>query len=276
MSVSDLNIQSTLLDLGYTATTNKTSVIFANVIDQIFFGFGSTIQNGLINEAKKQDIPKNFKFAYYALVEKSILDFLGETAGKRILDEINAEFSRQTKIPGTTEEILCELAKREILNQLQKFQGHEHIMYMWKDSNLRDKVLTHFLEVSKGPKGAISQEKISISDVESTTYSEIFEEKNHLARKSMEMITKIHEANNTGNPTHIVGWDNTEWFRQGLQEEFLGIEKSAQQFIEKNCVSAICSFDSNKIPDEKTLRLFLEHHSIVLLDDPFVIYQRGN
>ncbi len=81
MSISNLNIQTTLLDLGYTSTSNKTSVIFANVIDQVFFGFGSTIQNGLIDEAKKQNLPKNFKFPYYSLVEKSIIDFLGKVAG---------------------------------------------------------------------------------------------------------------------------------------------------------------------------------------------------
>jgi hypothetical protein len=269
-------MQSILLDLGYSASTNKTSVIFANVIDQIFFGFGSTIQNGLINEAKKQSLPKNFKFPYFSLVEKSVMDFLGETAGQRILDEINAEFSRQTKIIGTTEEILCELSKKEILNQIQKFQGHEHIMYLWKNSVLRDKILTHFLEASKGPKATISPEKILISNVKSITYSEVFKEKNHIAQKSLETISDIHENNNTGNPTNIVGWDNTEWFRHNMKDEFLGIEKSAQQYIEKNCISAICAYDLNRIPDENTLRSFLEHHSIVILDDPFVIYKRGN
>ncbi|MGA0296790.1 MAG: hypothetical protein ACO3K2_05625, partial [Nitrosopumilaceae archaeon] len=94
MSVSNLCIQNTLLDMGYESTSNKTSIIFSNVIDQVFFGFGSTIQNGLITEAKKQMLPKNFKFPYYSLVEKSVLDFLGPKAGKKILDEINAELSR--------------------------------------------------------------------------------------------------------------------------------------------------------------------------------------
>ncbi|MBA4454042.1 MAG: hypothetical protein H2B05_03765, partial [Nitrosopumilaceae archaeon] len=87
MSVANLCIQKTLLDMGYESTSNKTSIIFSNVIDQVFFGFGSTIQNGLITEAKKQILPKNFKFPYYSLVEKSVIDFLGPKTGKKILDE---------------------------------------------------------------------------------------------------------------------------------------------------------------------------------------------
>ena len=276
LSVSDKNIQALLLDLGYSSNTNKTGVIFANVIDQIFFGFGSTIQNGLINEAKKQNLPSNFKFPYYSLVEKSILDFLGEVAGNKILKEINAEFSRQTKIEGTTEEILNELSKKEVLNQIQKFEGHEHIMYLWKDVDLRDKVLTHFLEVSKGPKAAISQEKINISNVETITYSELFVDKTQIGEKSFATIANLHKTNKTQNPTNIVGWDNTEWLSQGLQKEFLGVEKSAQKYIEEHCISAICAYDLKKIPNEDILKNFLEPHSIVMLDDPFVIYQRGN
>lgn len=276
MSISDLNLQSFLLDLGYSASTNKTSVIFANVIDQIFLGFGSTIQNGLITEAKKQNLPKNFKFPYYSLVEKSIVDFLGEIAGQKILDEINAEFSRQTKISGTTEEILSELSKREILQRIQGFSGHEHVIFLWKNKELRDKLLAHYFENSKGPKRAISSEVLQITNVESITYDEIFADKSKSVSKNFQSIVETHKKNNKKNPTLVGGFDGAQWFKQGLTKEILEAEKNAQKYIEDNLISGICAYDITKFPDEKTLKSFLDCHPMVLLDEPFVIYERGN
>ena len=276
MSISDLNIQTTLLDLGYNPTSNKTSIIFANVIDGVFFGFGSTIQNGLINEAKKQNLPKHFKFPYYSLVEKSIIDFLGQVGGKKILAEINAELSRQTGITGSTEDILNELSKREILQRIQDFSGHEHAIFLWKNKELRDKLLTHYFESSKGPKRAISSEELSIPDVDWITYEEIFSDKSKSTEKNLQSIVDTHEKNNSIISTRVAGFDATQWFKHGLTEEFLEVEKNAQQYIETNLISGICSYDINQIPDEQTLKSFLDCHPLVLLDDPFVIYERGN
>lgn len=276
MSISDLNIQTTLLDLGYTSTSTKTSVIFANVIDHVFFGFGSTIQNGLIDEARKQNLPKNFKFPYYSLVEKSILDFLGQVAGRKILDEINAELSLQTKITGSTEDILYELSKREILQTVQSLSGHEHIMFLWKNKGLRDKLLTHYFQSSNGPKRAISSEEVSLTNVENITYDEIFSDKNQSITKNVQSIIETHQKNNNKIPTRVAGYDGTQWFNQGLEKEFLACEENVQQFLEENLITGICAYDINKIPDENTLIAFLKCHPMVLLDDPFVIYERGN
>ena len=271
MSISDLNMQPILLDLGYSASTNKTSVIFANVIDQIFFGFGSSIQNGLIDEAKKQNLPKNFKFPYYSLVEKSILDFLGMTDGKKILDEINAEFSRQTKIPGTNEEILFELSKREVLNQLRIDQEQEHIMYFYNNREIRDKTLTHFLESTKSPKIIISSEKISILGRESKPCSKNFNKNDNTLEKDLEVFDKMYEFSSS-KLIYSMNWNYEQEINE-VQKEYSRFEEP-YQIKEKNYLSEIWVHDISKIPDEVTLKLFLEDHPIVILDDPFVIYRK--
>ncbi|MFB5603844.1 MAG: hypothetical protein ACE5RK_05475 [Candidatus Nitrosomaritimum aestuariumsis] len=275
MSISSLNIQRVLLDLGYESISNKTSVIFSNVIDQVFFGFGSTIQNGLITEAKKQMLPKNFKFPYYSLVEKSVLDFLGPRAGEKILSEINVELSRQTKIEGTSEEILNELSRKEVHNKIRHLAGHEHIIYLWSDKNIRNQILKEILENSKGPKATFSTEEPLFSNIPNITYSELFSEKNSAVKKSFEIISNCNTKNDE-HPSVIIGFDGTKWFESGLQSEFLQLEQYANDYFSENRDIGICAYDLNKIPDQETLRSFVKCHAIVILDNPFVIYERGN
>lgn len=276
MSVANLCIQKTLLDMGYESTSNKTSIIFSNVIDQVFFGFGSTIQNGLITEAKKQMLPKNFKFPYYSLVEKSVLDFLGPKAGKKILDEINAELSRHTKIEGSTEDILNELSRKEILNKIRGISGNEHIIYLWKDKNLRNNILEEILENSKGSKTAFTSEDAIFSKVNQIPYSDLFLEKDKAVEKTFSAIIETHQKNNQEEPAVVIGFDGTKWLDSGLENEFLHLENKANKYLSENYVSGICAYDLNKIPDEKTLKMFVKCHPTVLLDDPFVVYESGN
>ena len=264
-----------MLDLGFTSSSKKTSIIFANVIDQVFFGFGSTIQNGLITEAKKQILPKNFKFPYYSLVKQSINDFIGEVAGKKILEEINAELTRQTKIRGNIEDILSELSRREIDDQVKNFSGHEHVIYLWSNEDSRDQILKKFFEYSKGPKGAITPKEITSSEIKNVTYKEIFIDKTKAIENNTNALSAMHGGANEKGPSRIAGFDGTQWFSQGLSKEILTIERSAQSFISKNMISAICAYDARRIPDEETLKSFLNCHQKVLLDDPFVMYEKG-
>ena len=270
------NVQRILLDLGYDSISNKTSMIFSNAIDQVFFGFGSTIQNGLITEAKKQMLPKNFKFPYYSLVEKSVLDFLGPKAGGKILDEINAELKRQTKIEGTTENILNELSRREVLNKIKHISGHDHVIYLWKNKKTRNKILEEILENTNGPKTAFSEEEPLFSNVKTISYSELFLEKSRAVERSFQTISDTLQKNNQKDAPVIIGFDGTRWIESGLKNEFLQLEKDVDQYFSENFASGICAYDLNEIQDEKTLKSFVKCHPIVLLDDPFVVYEKQN
>ena len=135
MSISDLNIQTTLLDLGYNPTSNKTSIIFANVIDGVFFGFGSTIQNGLINEAKKQNLPKHFKFPYYSLVEKSIIDFLGQVGGKKSLMKLMQSYHAKQKLLDPLRIFLMNFQREKSYKEFKIFPGMNMPYFYGKTKN---------------------------------------------------------------------------------------------------------------------------------------------
>ncbi len=149
-------------------------------------------------------------------------------------------------------------------------------MFLWKNEGLRDKLLSYYFETSAGPKRAISSEKLSITGVDLITYDEIFSDSSQSVNKNLQSIVETHNKNNHKISTRVAGCDCTQWFKQGLTEEFLKVEENAQKFLEDNLVSGICAYNIKNIPDEKTLKSFLKYHPKVLLDDPFVIYEKGN
>jgi hypothetical protein len=276
MLISDFNVQKILLDYGYRTKTNKTAQIFSHALDKVFFGFGEIIQNGLITETKKLKLPNDFMFPYFTLVQQSVTEFMGKTSGEKILEEINKEITTQTNLTGSTIEILNEISRREIFENLNKLSGHEHILYLWKDEKIRDKIFNQFFNGSKGIKGLISSKKITDPSIRNFEYSEIFENKTEAINKNREILSEIHEKNNPSKPTRIAGEDGTVWFDRGLKKEILELEKEADQYITENSISGICAYDIKKITNETLLNDILKSHPFVLLDDPFVIYERGN
>jgi hypothetical protein len=275
MLVPNQNIQKTLLDVGFTSTSNKTSKIFADILDKVFLGFGETIQNGLIAEAKKQKLD-DFKFPFYSMVQQSVLNFLGETSGKKFIDVINDELTKQTSIKGTIEEILNELSRREIFQQIEDFSGHEHFIYLWTNVKIRDRVFSHFFRDAEGPKNIIFTEEINIPKIKNIKYSEIFKDKNQSIAINRQAIFESSQNNKNQELSKMAGSDNANWFKEGMGKDLLSLEEDAEKYISNNLISAICGYDIKKIPDQTSLKSLLKSHRLILLDDPFVIYERGN
>lgn len=277
MSISIQNIQKKLLELGYSSNSGKTSAIFADAVDKVFFSFGETIQNGLIKEARKQTLTSNFMFPYYSIVKKSIIDFLGKTNGAMILNKINQELSKQTNIQGSTETILNEISKIEVLEKIKNFSGNEHVIYFWNEEKVRDRILNSFLRETKGPRGLISNTRsTTIPHTNHFTYPEIFENKANPIESYLQKIAESHENNDHKEPARFAGADCTQWFEKDLGKQFLKLEKEGNNYLQEKRISGLCAYNINKIPNELIFTELLEYHQYILLDEPFVIYERGN
>lgn len=273
---STINIQKKILDLGYTSTSNKAANIFGKILDQVFLGFGETIQNGLIKEAQNQKLPKEFKFSFYSMVENSIYGFMGNLSGREVLNMINSELSKQTNIMSDAEGIMNEISRREVFEKIDRFTGHEHVLYLWKNEKTRDFVLEQFFKTGNGPKRLVSNKKKSIKKVQNLTYSELFEAKENAFANYSKMILGIPEKNIKDEPTKIAASDGFLWIGEGFGKEVLEMEKGSHQYFMENLISGICAYDIKKIPNLKYLQTLITSHEFVLLDDPFVLYERGN
>lgn len=276
MLCSEINVQKDILDLGYTSTSNKCAQIFSKILDRVFLDFGETIQNGLIREAQRKKLPQEFKFPYYSLVEMSILDFMGDVSGRQILDLINSELTKQTNIKSDIEGILNEISRRDIFEMMDKFTGHEHLLYLWKDEKTRDHVLEQFFKTGNGPKRLVSNKKISLENVQNLTYPELFENKEKAFTNYTKMILGLDETNLKDVHSKLAATDGFLWIEEGFGKEVLKMETGAHQYFIENLVSGICAYDIKKIPNRKYLQTLISSHEFVLLDDPFVLYEGGN
>ena len=112
--------------------------------------------------------------------------------------------------------------------------------------------------------------------MESVTYEKIFADKGNATKNEFEIISQIHKKNTQlVHPTRLAGIDCTQWFKQGLTEEFISLEAKIDKFFEKNKISCICGYNISEIPDKKTLKRVIKSHGYVMLDSPHMLFKNG-
>ena len=175
---------------------------------------------------------------------------------------------------GNIEEILNEIQRRDLATYLETLSGHEHVLFLWNDEVLRNEIMRMFFVQPGVPQTIISSERIKLPSVENVLYSDLLSNEETAIQKELQMITQIHQKNHTILTTRLAGIDCTQWFKHGLSQEFLALEKQIDSYFEKENISCICGYNINEIPDDKTLKTLLKHHDYVMLDSPHSLFRR--
>jgi len=115
---------------------------------------------------------------------------------------------------------------------------------------------------------------MNLPAVENVTYSEILANKETATNQELQMITQIHQKNKTELSTRIAGIDCTQWFKNGLSDEFLKLEKQIDRYFQNNNISCVCGYNINEIHDNGTLKKLLKCHNYVMLDNPHSIFKK--
>ena len=262
---------------GYESCLNDASTIFAQSSDAVFLKFGDKIKSDII--AYLQSItkfPQSYNFLYYSITKNVFLDLFDEESGEIIMESIRKEMLRRidSDIHGNIEEILDEIQRREIIKYLKTLSGHEHVLFLWSDKDLRNKIMGKFFIQPNVPQALISSERMKFPAVENVLYSDLLSNKATAIQKELQMITEIHQKNQTVLTTRVAGMDCTQWFKHGLSKEFLALERQISSYFEKENISCICGYNINKIPDNKTLKTLLKCHDYVMLDTPHVLLMK--
>ena len=271
-----LNFQDHLTNFGYESCLNEAPTIFAQSLDTIFFKFEKKTQHLISKYFEKKEPPKKYRFPYYALAEQAIFDIFGKKDGDQILVLIRNEITKRIDFDsqGTIDEILNGIQKRNILSFIRNLSGNEHILYLWSSKKLKNDIMKEFFSPTETQKGYISSEKSNLNNVENITYSQLLSNKKNATQTELQLVITTHEKNQVGFPTRVAGDDCTQWFKADLTSEFLILEKSLDEYFEKNSVSCICGYNGNEIQDKKLLKELLDRHRYVLLDDPYVLFKK--
>jgi hypothetical protein len=124
------------------------------------------------------------------------------------------------------------------------------------------------------PQAMISSERIKLPSVENVLYSDLLSNEEDAIQKELQMITQIHQKNQTVLTTRLAGIDCTQLFKHGLSRECLALEKQIDSYFEKENISCICGYNINEISDNKTLKTLLKCHDYVMLDNPHSLLRK--
>jgi len=262
---------------GYESCLNDASTIFAQSSDVVFLKFGEQIKSDIIAYLRSiTKFPWSYNFPYYSITKNVFSDLFDQEFSEIIMESIRKEMLRKidSDIHGNTEEILDEIQRREITTYLKTLSGNEHVLFLWDDKDLRNKIMEKFFVQPNVPQTMISSERIKFPAVENVLYSDLLSNEATAIQKELQMITEIHQKNQTVLTTRLAGIDCTQWFKHGLSKEFLALEKQIDSYFEKENISCICGYNINKIPDNKTLKTLLKCHDYVMLDNPHSLLRK--
>jgi hypothetical protein len=277
MNNKQSSIQLLLTEQGYASCLNNAFILYFQSSDIVFSKFGDKIKDDIISHLfSTTDHPQDFQFAYHALTKNTFSDLFDKEASEIIMESIRKEILRRIDFEynGTINQILNEIQRRGISKYFKNLSGHEHILFLWNDKYLRDKVMKEFFIQPDAPQALISSEKRQISAVENILYSYLLSNKEIATQQEFQMITEIHQKNQTMWATRIAEIDCTQWFKHGLSQEFLALEKQIDSYFEKENISCICGYNINEIPDNKTLKTLLKYHDYIIMDNPYSLFKK--
>ena len=269
----------TLREMSYEPVLKDAASIFAQSSDTIFLKFGDKIKEDIISHIKSYNKrPVQDPFPYYSVTKDLFSELFDDEAAAIIIESIRKDMLRRINVDTNEdiEKILDSIQKKELFNYLRNMTGHEHIIFLWSKPQLRDDILKKFFTQSIAPQGLMSIREENSNDIETVTYGKIFADKKRATENGFKTICQIHKKNTQLiHPTRLAGIDCTQWFNQGLTEEFICLEEKIDKFSEKNKISCICGYDINKIPDKTTLKKVIKSHGYVMLDNPHMLFKSG-
>ena len=243
----------------------------------MFLKFGDRIKSDIIAYLQSiTKLPWKYKFPYYSITKNTFSDLFDEESSEIIMESIRKEMLGRIDfdVHGNIEEILDEIQRRGLATYLETLSGHEHVLFLWNDKDLRNKIMKKFFVQPDVPQCLISSERIKLPAVENVLYSDLLSNKDVATQQELQMISQIHQKNQTMLATRLAGIDCTQWFKHGLSQEFLALEKQIDSYFEKENISCICGYDINEIPDDEILKTLLKRHNYVMLDSPHSLFRR--
>ena len=269
----------TLREIGYEPVLKDAASIFAQSSDAVFLKFGEKIKEDILSHIKSYD--KRLvqdPFPYYSVTRDLFSELFDDEAAAIVIETIRKDMLLRINMDTkeNIEKVLDTIQKKELFSYLRNMTGHEHIIFLWSKPHLRDNIMKKFFIQSIAPQGLMSIKEEKPDNIETVTYQEIFADKERATEYGFNTISHIHEKNTELiHPTRLAGIDCTQWFKQGLTEEFICLEEKIDKFSEKNKISCICGYDINKIPDKRTLKKVIKSHGYVMLDNPHMLFKSG-
>jgi hypothetical protein len=211
----------------------------------------------------------------YASAEKAVAAMSGY-GSKMILKSIRQALADQTpsrNFRQSVQEIVQEIEAARISDFVRHMPGRSHVAFFYSQQAKRDRVLSDHLASGKAPKWLMSVDHPRMPFNYNSTYAEIvFRNRGDWVKRTFDYIERLHAANETGEPTRVVGEDASWFFRNGEGTAIIQTEQELGPQIQKN-MTFLCCYGAETMDDEQAVKAILASHSHVIIDSPLALYQ---
>ncbi len=263
--------------LGYSRLSGNADQILIESVRDALRIFGDAAGSLISILATDSGLSEKELLLDYRAVEMSLNRRLGKDIGKMIMGLIKKELLRHVPSADSDQdigEIVDRIRITDVVNFVRSREGHEHVLFLYKNAKTKDEVLAEFFEsaATTTPKGILSVSPCRIPSTNNMLYGELLSvERSKAMSKAFDWVYTIHSVNDSKKGTRIAGEDASWFFRNGLENEFTQGERAIGTRAAEN-ISFLCSYDLAKL-DERHLETIIPFHGFVILDDPPAVYK---
>lgn len=272
MKIED--ISKMIAEMPHRKVFNANDILFA-AIQKGFSLMGDNSSAALLSHmVVTRQLPDDL-VTDYASVEKAISAMSGY-GSKLILKSIRQALSDQTPSRNSrqsVQEMVREIEAARISDFVRHMPGRSHVAFFYSRPDRRDKVLSDHLASGKAPKWLMSVDHPRMPFNYNSTYAElVFRNRGDWVKRTFDYIERLHAANETGEPTRVVGEDASWFFRNGEGTAIVQTEQELGPQIQKN-MTFLCCYGADTMDDERAVKAILASHSHVIIDSPLALYQ---
>lgn len=265
---------SLLSKLGYRRVSDDVDRLLFEATRKAFEIFGDSAESLVRILARDNRLSEKEFLLNCDVIQRSLDSKLGKGIGKIIMNRIKCELFRYVPSANSNldiKDVLDMIRLREIVSFIRTREGHEHMLFLYNNKNVKETVLSEFFGTTSSTGGILLVSPRHMPFAETMLYEQLLsEDRSKAMNRAFEWVYAIHAKNNSVKGTRIAGEDASWFFRNGLASEFMETEKLIGTTVAEN-ISFLCSYDITEI-DDSYLEAIIPCHGFVILDEPLSIY----
>ena len=308
--LSNFHCLTILDELGYLPTPSDTNeIVYNSVKKALDWNLGKSVCATLIRlMCSVWRLSENELLTNYELFEKLLNKMLHDKGANTIFNWIKREMLVQAILKNscslteqqilnpnlTINDIIVDISNLQVFEFIRKIPTNEHIVFLYNNEDYKDKALFAFFDsgiIGDAPRGLISVKPITNTCLKLNSnilFEELFlhVKKSAAMKKMFDWIYSLYLSSKAqkkkkkkreeeGKVTRVALDDATWFFRNGLGNESLLIEKSLGKCIQEK-ISMLCMYNISNMTDLQIIKKIMAIHSYVILDSPFIVYKSGS
>ncbi len=272
-----MNIPHMLKKLGYNPVTNVDQILTDSIKKALDELGGTTSRTLMRILSSLHGVPESEFLTNYSLVMKTLRDIFGEGANiiSFLIKENVLQHLKHKNLDLTVEQMISYIREEETLDFILQLKGREHILFLYKNEDSKDKIISSFFDpsiTSQTAAGLYSARPTKLKHINNILFQDfVYLEKNESKKKALDWGFNLVASNKSDLPTRI-GFEDLDWgLENGFADLVVEFETSTGRNFREN-ISHLCGYNVTRF-SEKHAQTIVESHGYVITDEPLIVYR---